>query len=719
MPLSEQQAQAALLSLFPGSTITSGQRSVPKNKLVGGVPDSMHLSGQATDFVAPKGLPFSAIQAALKANNFPATELLNEGDHIHVGWGPKPVKQSQSAPNDPYAQFDALPDAFSAAVKNTGAPKSDPMAAMDNLPDAFSTAMKQPKPMQAASGAAASKAADMPLLAKIGAGTIQGARDVVSSLDPIAQWADQHIGSMTLGGLLPTANEAHANNVAARNAFNQKFGNSTAAASGRALGNIAASVPALALGGELAAPLVAGARAIPYAAPAIDFITGATKSNKLLSLASKATSGAGQGAAAQTLISSASDQPLSDQLKQGAGAGAFLGAAMPLAYDAGKGAVSFFNGGGVNPLRADLAEKAINKFGIPLRGSQISQSPFMNYLDSAVGKLPFSGMEANNEAQRTAFSKAVAGTFGENADNLTPAVMSSARKRIGDVFNTVAGKTTIQNADQILNKFSQIETDAAQALPENELAPIQKQMGAIIDKIDGSNNSISGETYQALTRKGGGLDKALSSSNPNIRYYSGQVRDALDDALEQSASPDDLKALKTARLQWKNMRTVQDLAAKAGIEGEINPAGLLGAVKKSYKDMAYTGAGDIGHLADIGQEFIKPPPSSGTAERMLMYRLLEGTGAGLTGAAALHNPDLVLPAAAGAAGLMGAGRVVGSGLRSDLYRSLMLRAATRQAKSSPVAGAAMNRLLDSIKNFAVPAGVDVRNALMSPSPQAQ
>ncbi|MDE2107089.1 MAG: hypothetical protein KGL39_58320, partial [Patescibacteria group bacterium] len=494
-----------------------------------------------------------------------------------------------------------------------------------------------------------------------------------------------------------------------------QYGDSGVAQGGEALGEIATSLPAMVAGGEVVGPFAAGlSRAAPAVAPAVNFFSGAAKGNKLLRIASKGALGALQGGTATVLTSGGSDQPFGEQLEQGATLGGILSSAAPAAVGAGRTAYNKLTGGGINPATAALASKAVNEFGIPLRGSQITNSPFMRYLDSAVAKMPLSGLEAQNAAQKIAFSRAVASTFGESADNLTPQVMSSARTRIGKVFNDVASRTNL-NASALIQDLGTVLHEASQTLPDSSLSPLLKQVQNIGETAD--QGVISGKSYQALTAKGAPLERAMNSADPNIRYYASQIRNALDDALQASASPEDLASLKNARLQWKNMRTVQDLAAKANIEGEISPALLLNAVKKSYKDMAYTGAGQIGDLADIGQHFLKEPPSSGTGERAALYSML-GLGAETAGEA-MHNPEVLLHRGAMLGGLIGAGRMIGAGLKSTAYRNMLLRSVANGESGLTTAFGSPNALQTLGTNaarYALPAGVIVGNQLRLNAP---
>lgn len=88
---SEQEVGQLLPQLFPGTKITSGFRTPEHNAAVNGVPNSMHTrgGGEAVDFVPPKGTTLEQIRNAIAARGLPATELIDEGTHIHWGWGAK------------------------------------------------------------------------------------------------------------------------------------------------------------------------------------------------------------------------------------------------------------------------------------------------------------------------------------------------------------------------------------------------------------------------------------------------------------------------------------------------------------------------------------------------------------------------------------------------------------------------------------------------------
>ena len=270
--------------------------------------------------------------------------------------------------------------------------------------------------------------------------------------------------------------------------------------------------------------------------------------------------------------------------------------------------------------------------------------------------------------------------------------MNRARTRIGNDFDTVAQNTNIQVDPQFVSDLHSTINDARLVLTDPEANIIERQAQNIFDKINQNNETISGETYQALTRKGAPLDNLLSSDNPNIANAAQRLRDMLDDGLQRSASPDMQALLTQARRQWASLKTVQPLAAKAPT-GDISPALLAGRVNANTgNSLAFGGGGDLGTLARIGQKFLKEPGSSNTAERLSTIATFgkagqlaaNAVGASALGLSAGMTPaEMGLTAAGVPAGLL-AGRVVGSGLRSDWLANSLINRTLNPAVARPV-----------------------------------
>ncbi|MDB5531601.1 MAG: hypothetical protein JWR51_4704 [Devosia sp.] len=357
------------------------------------------------------------------------------------------------------------------------------------------------------------------------------------------------------------------------------------------------------------------------------------------------------GGASNALISGADTLARGGDLEQ-AGKNALIGGALGVALPAVGDAVGQLGNqflGKTTPAVAQLAEAAVNKYGIPIGPGQITESPMVKFADSVVNKMPFSGGTVSNGQQAAAFNKAVANTFGETAEKITPDVMARARDRIGTAFEDAAAKTPAIAADTAFDQaMLDAVTNAQMNLTEQQMGPILKQFDNIVGKFQQGSGSITGRAYQELTKKGAPLDVALHSADPGIRAFARQAREALDDAFERSAAPDVLDGLKNARSQWKAMKTVEDLVEKSPA-GDINPALLMGAVRSSYDNMAYGAGGDLAELARIGQQFLKSPPSSGTAERLAVMNMLTKVGGagGLAATAAMNPGSIPMMAAVG------------------------------------------------------------------------
>lgn len=307
--------------------------------------------------------------------------------------------------------------------------------------------------------------------------------------------------------------------------------------------------------------------------------------------------------------------------------------------DVGQGAVAGGVIGGVVGAGAGLAnrlmrsanpavERAVTGYGIPLRAGQVADSPYVRKLDQMVGQLPGSGIEASNVAQRTAFNKAVAKTFGEEADQITPAVMQRAKQRIGGVMNRVETQHTVKLDKQFTDDLIGVVTRWGETLTAPEFDVIKRQVAGVLRNVQ-PGKQIGGETYGNLVGHNSPLSTAASSTNPNIARPAQEIVEALKDALQRSLPADARKAYTEARYQYKNLMTVAPLVNR-GQPGDISPLLLQGVANRSFKGNAFRGAGDLGELSDIGQQFMRAPRDSGTPLGMAINNTLYG---GVMGAA--------------------------------------------------------------------------------------
>lgn len=530
----------------------------------------------------------------------------------------------------------------------------------------------------------------------INAGQNQAWNNIGLGLNRAASWVDQNVPFLarldTATGLDPNA--AVNSLTAKRDQFNQQYGNNGAAQLGLAIGQTGATLPIMMGGGALLSgagrAIAGGGNALsPALGSALEttgnFLSGAGGAPSATSagsvpvqIASQGVNGALQGAGAALINSGQSDEPIGRQMLQGAAMGGAMGAAVPAA----NGLVNTLSGATspLPPAVANLAQMARDQYGIQLSAPQLGMSPTLRYANNALKMVPGSGVGADDAAVQGQFNRAVARTFGEDAEKITPDLLSSAQQRIGGVMNRVENSANVALDPQFLNDAAHIENNARVSLPDSEFGVVRRQLDNVMRNLQ-PGDTISGTTYGNLIHKGSPLDSALNSSDANIRNYAAQIKESLRDSLTRSLSPEDAAAYQQARTQYKNLKTVQPLTLRADATGgpmpstgDISPQALRSAVNRSYGDnvaMAPSGSVPLNDLARIGQ-LMKPPPSSGTAERSSM--LYAGAKlAELAGAAAAGSYAGLVPAAAGLGAGIAGGRLAGAYLRSPGLANRMIQ----------------------------------------------
>ena len=513
----------------------------------------------------------------------------------------------------------------------TGAPAGSQAIGATTPP---ASAAASPATGTAAGSSAASPSAGLPQSGFLG-GVTTAAEGVANLGDRISSYVDRNVPFMASidNTVLPALGMSSADqsgaaltaDIAARDKANA---NSLGYAGGKLAGDVAITAPAVSAGGAL----VGGAlEAAPYVGNALSAVGDAVRAlpggDAVATTATRAATGAAQGATAGAVTSGQNNQPIGQQITQGAIVGAPLGIAAPIIGQVGSGIMSALRGGSITPETAQLASLAQNTYKIPLTAAQITSSPAVKYAASAASRVPLSGFSGDDGAAQAAFNRAVSQTMGEDATKITPAVMNAAKVRLGNTFDNIAAGNTFPADNTFVSRLAGVQT-SAQSVLGDEATPVLNQIDNVLSRVD-QNGNISGDSYQSLTSRGSDLDRAQSSNNPNTAFYAGQIRDALDDALSRGVPPDQQAALVQARSQYRAMKTIEPLVGKS-VTGDISPPSLMTPVKSSYGDIAYTGGGQLGDLARIGQ-LMKEPPSSGTAERASTLATLGGIGATASG----------------------------------------------------------------------------------------
>lgn len=559
----------------------------------------------------------------------------------------------------------------------------------------------------------------------IGKGFVQGARDVNASVNNLAGFVDKHVPlSKSVNKLLGyNAEESKAEDFVNREQFESRFQDVGTATGGRIAGQIAASAPLMLAGGEIAAPLVRGSGAVG------EFLAGRAAGNALTRVGSQAASGAIQGAEGAALTSGQSDRPLGEQMATGALVGGVAGPVVPVVAGAvGKG-LNNLTQSPVATEVADLARVAMDKWKIPLRSGQIAGTAdrAAGIADSNLIGATGSGYAKNAAEQGRKFTRAVSTTIGEDVDAITPEVMAAAKKRIGGTMNDIAAKTEIVVDDAMLNDLAAVGSQAREiGLESGQVKGLDAQIEKILDYAANHDGKITGEAYQTITGHKSSLQRMQTNGQGALRDLANDIRDAIDGGLERSAPQDVREALTRARYEYKNLKTIEDLAEKAGPDGQISAPQLLGRVRAKFDNFAYGGGGDLGELARIGQTFLKEPPNSGTAPRLMEMIKRNALGGGLMagagGAQLLNQPEVaakMLAAGLAAQGVRVGNNALQGAMKNNPALTNRLLSSETGAAASPVAqivaspqAQAIGRQLNKV---ALPSAVIGGNRLVQPS----
>lgn len=388
----------------------------------------------------------------------------------------------------------------------------------------------------------------------------------------------------------------------------------------------------------------------------------------------RVASGAGAGAAA---LNAAASSALPAALEYGtagerAGSAATAGLSGAVGSGIASGAAKVF-GGVANVLTPEarrLAALAESKFNIPLDAADKTGNKALQTVNAALENMPVtSGAQATkNGVQRDALTREVMKTLGESTDEATTATWGAAKKRIGSDFERVFSKVHVNLDDtKVQANLAKVIQDSVDTLPEDSAAVVVKRASQLLDKID-DNGAVAGKAYQAW-RSQVQQQAEKTSDQWLATQLRGLYRTVDEVAYKAAADVGEDGALKTARGQWKNLRTIEPLVAKSE-DGRISPKLLREAVRAKTPDFAEGGGGDLAELAKIARQFVSDQvPNSGTAQRQLAQSLVTGGTMGGLGWAASGDP---LTGAKMAAGTMVLPKAVQLALNSKAGQSLLM-----------------------------------------------
>ena len=293
--------------------------------------------------------------------------------------------------------------------------------------------------------------------------------------------------------------------------------------------------------------------------------------------------------------------------------------------------------------------------GMRLTPGQESGSRPLQALESVLNQLPFSGsrQSAIYDAERRVFNREVLAHTGTQADRASPDVIDGAFRRLGQTFDDLAARTTVQFDPQFERDVGRVIQDQGRRLPTDAAPVFQSYIDDLAPLVaavrSGQAPQIDGRTYQNISsdiarRARGARD------NPDLQNALNSLREALDNAMERSANlganpgtprlptqsgaPPPPSALadewREARNQYRNLLAI-DHAMGAGTSADRASGNIpFGAFRQVVKAQDPKGAargrhamGDLAQLSDFLADKI---PNSGTPERAHAMRMATGGG---------------------------------------------------------------------------------------------
>jgi len=342
--------------------------------------------------------------------------------------------------------------------------------------------------------------------------------------------------------------------------------------------------------------------------------------------------GFGTGEGIDNRISQAQDMGATGALFGGA-----VGAAIP-ALGALGGAVGSGISRAVTPTIAAEKQPIIDlaaKHGIRLGVDDLTDSQAYKTMISEGKNLPFSGAAKEQLGQQQDLNRAVSRTMGKEADSITPEYIAERYKTIGADFDSFTKGKKFNVSSEFYNDLENIVNDASVGKYGKDgkdfLQPNMKRIQDIIDE----GGQIKGERLDKLRREFAELSR---TRHDDIGRLAGDMEDSLVNIIT-SGDPKVAKQITDAKYKYKNLKTIQGIALKDQVNGDIRPALLTGAVRSKYGETALAKgeAGDLGEIARVAQS-LKEPPNSGTAQRQFAQKLLTGNALAATPAYVLGGP---------------------------------------------------------------------------------
>lgn len=311
-----------------------------------------------------------------------------------------------------------------------------------------------------------------------------------------------------------------------------------------------------------------------------------------------------------------------EKLTRGA-LGAIGGAA---GYKVGEGVSRVFK---PTPSLSEAQQKALDaadRLGVKLTAGEATGNRALKWAEAASSDIPVaSGIAARRGAgNEQALATAAAKSVGQQANELSEGVLSSARQGISNEFRRILDPLQVNlNTKQFDSELSAVQNSKVlKSLRDESVDGLIAEMRDIA-----KSGAVDGAWFQQNKTA---LDQAIRAAYNNGQPGKAKSLELIDNALDRAAKQamgQDASAYEAARKQWANLRILE--TGKVVDEGKVMPGRLKAAMENRYKS-AFKEGKIQGELSDIAAlaNTLRPPPPVRNGSKTVLCRCWGSRGFG-------------------------------------------------------------------------------------------
>ncbi|NBT31572.1 MAG: hypothetical protein EBT13_06625 [Rhodobacteraceae bacterium] len=238
--------------------------------------------------------------------------------------------------------------------------------------------------------------------------------------------------------------------------------------------------------------------------------------------------------------------------------------------------------------------------------------------------------------QADEFTAAVLRRVGIEGGRATPEALATRMDEIGQVFDDVASRATIQPDPSVTQRVQRLLANYAEDTAEGTMIPRIRNIAEDL-MTRPANQPISGSQYNAWRSR---LSRLTVGGDRQTAEAAVELIGVLDDMLAASVSRGDVTALQQARGQWRDILAIARAATRGGEDaaaGIITPAGLRMALTSQSRDSYALARRELDRLARDGATIMSRPGNSNTPDRLIANLPMLQSGGGAVGAGSVAN----------------------------------------------------------------------------------